>query len=629
MPPERQTAGDTLIKKLLRDEVILIFDVANAPRNHASSSFFPIPKPNSPGEWRAIADLSDVSDFIAAPKFRLETLRDAADLVTPGCFMSSVDLKSAYYHIPMSESSSKMYTSFSWGDNQFRWRGLPMGVSAAPWAFTKFTKPFMSLLRARGIRCILYLDDLLICADTVAECERQTVEAVATISALGFLISSTKSMLDPAQHIKYLGFIISSTDMTFSLPTDKRRGALRRVRAMKRMVEKGDTPSLQELASLLGVLNSLSTAVPLTRRYSAALQRCKHAALAAGASYPFGKTVITAEAVAEIETWIEILAHPSLCAAPINPPPPSRVLTTDASFKGHGGAVFTAPPNVPSSWCPDPRALNASEPIATSAGRWPSHIINNATSINELEARTVPLTLRSLRTELRGHNVLLLCDNASTVAYLRRQRGRVARLSRIAEETHDVIREIGITAFRAVHTAGATNLLADRLSRAKHDPNDYKLSADLFSAAADRWGKPTVDLFAAHHNAQVSRYVAAARDPFAWRIDAFRLDWGTLGLTYANPPFALAGRVLAKVRAERARMIVVLPEWASWPWRPLLVSMTIAHETISKGEKIFTTGSNTAEVAGPTRWNTRIALIDGSTVNPRRRHTRMSAAKRH
>ncbi|CAH2272506.1 Hypothetical predicted protein [Pelobates cultripes] len=51
---------------------------------------------------------------------------------------------------------------FQWEKATWRFRCLPFGLSSAPWCFTKLLKPVVALLRSRGIRMIIYLDDMLI-----------------------------------------------------------------------------------------------------------------------------------------------------------------------------------------------------------------------------------------------------------------------------------------------------------------------------------------------------------------------------------------------------------------------------------------------------------------------------------
>ena len=58
-------------------------------------------------------------------------------------------------HIPTSPGSS-------WKGHSYEFTSLPFGLSTAPWVFTKALRSVIGLLQKRGIRCVIYLDDILI-----------------------------------------------------------------------------------------------------------------------------------------------------------------------------------------------------------------------------------------------------------------------------------------------------------------------------------------------------------------------------------------------------------------------------------------------------------------------------------
>ena len=67
-----------------------------------------------------------------------------------------------------------------------------------------------------------------------------------------------------------------------------------------------------------------------------------------------------------------------------------------------------------------------------------------------------------------------------------------------------------------------------------------------------------------------------ASSPIGKATDAFLQDW-SLVKGYANPPWNLIGRVLAKVEQQKAGLILVAPIWPSQPWYPRLLSLLVAH----------------------------------------------------
>ena len=53
----------------------------------------------------------------------MSNINSALDLITPGCFMASIDLISAYYAVPI-HSNHKKYFKFVWENQLYVLRGL-------------------------------------------------------------------------------------------------------------------------------------------------------------------------------------------------------------------------------------------------------------------------------------------------------------------------------------------------------------------------------------------------------------------------------------------------------------------------------------------------------------------------
>ena len=62
--------------------------------------------------------------------------------------MTSIDLKDAYYSIPIAEEHQK-YLKFIWRDQLYAFTSLPMGLTSGPRIFTKVLKPIFSYLRSK------------------------------------------------------------------------------------------------------------------------------------------------------------------------------------------------------------------------------------------------------------------------------------------------------------------------------------------------------------------------------------------------------------------------------------------------------------------------------------------------
>ena len=73
------------------------------------SHIFLVPKPIG---WRPIINLKRLNaSFLETPHFRMNTTKDVADLLRPGDWAASIDLKDAYFHVPI-HSDSRKYLRF-------------------------------------------------------------------------------------------------------------------------------------------------------------------------------------------------------------------------------------------------------------------------------------------------------------------------------------------------------------------------------------------------------------------------------------------------------------------------------------------------------------------------------------
>ena len=79
-------------------------------------------------------------------------------------------------------------------------------------------RPLVRFLRACGIKCVIYIDDLIHFhgeSQKVAEEESKLVFRV--IVWLGLTLNVQKSVMAPTREVTYLGMIINSIKMTFTV----------------------------------------------------------------------------------------------------------------------------------------------------------------------------------------------------------------------------------------------------------------------------------------------------------------------------------------------------------------------------------------------------------------------------
>ena len=130
VPPLNFSPGKTEIihaeiSKLLSKDVIV--HTTREPNDYGSSSFT---KTKKHGSYRMILNLKKCNEFLKFKHCKLEYIEDALDLITEGCYFGSVDLKDAYYSIPIHENYQK-YLKLSWKEEYYQYVVLPNGFSPA------------------------------------------------------------------------------------------------------------------------------------------------------------------------------------------------------------------------------------------------------------------------------------------------------------------------------------------------------------------------------------------------------------------------------------------------------------------------------------------------------------------
>ena len=112
--------------------------------------------------------------------------------------MASVDLKDAYYSIPITEEDRKLLV-LQWKRKYYQFTCLHNGLSSAPRIFTKILKPVCALLRSIDHTCMGRIDDSLLVGQSFNSCHRNIADTVSLFTNLGFTIHPVKSVLQPQQ----------------------------------------------------------------------------------------------------------------------------------------------------------------------------------------------------------------------------------------------------------------------------------------------------------------------------------------------------------------------------------------------------------------------------------------------
>ena len=344
------------------------------------------------------------------------------------------------------------------------------------------------------------------------------------------MINEKKSDLVPSQAAKYLG-------MTIDTGAGKVFPSLARVEKFLSVAERFcsiQSPPAQLWQVILGHLASLERLVPHGRLRMRSLQWHLKTQWFPESDPPSLPVALPEEARWDLSWWM-VRDH-LLTGVRFGTPAPDLHLYSDASSSGWGAHLLDQ--NVSGVWSDQEKLLH----------------------INLLEMKALFLGLQAFQEDVSGHHVTAMCDNSTVVAYVNKQGGTVSRAlclltSRLLRWTESF--DIHLN---ARYLPGENNILADVLSRrGQVVGTEWSLYPQVARALLRAWGNPSIDLFATCLNAKLPLYCSLVPDPQAVFEDAFRHPWDDLDL-YAFPPFALVGRVIARVQqSSRVAMTLVAP----------------------------------------------------------------------
>ena len=158
------------------------------------------------GKLRFCIDLRKLNNRTVKDSYSLPRIEDTLDCLNGAVWFSSLDLKSGYWQVEMSEES-KPLTAFTVGPlGFFECNRMPFGLTNAPATFQRLMETCLSELHLSW--CIIYLDDIIVFSSTPAE-HLERLEAVfKRLEAAGLKLKPSKCEFFK-RSLVYLGHVVS------------------------------------------------------------------------------------------------------------------------------------------------------------------------------------------------------------------------------------------------------------------------------------------------------------------------------------------------------------------------------------------------------------------------------------
>jgi len=414
---QRYYAVSPVIQKLLYDELdrMLALGVIEESNSSWSSPVTLVRKPN--GKVRLCLDARELNKVTVKAAYPLPLIDGLLGRLDQTKFISSIDLKDAFWQIPLCPQSRDKTAFTVPGRPLYQFTVMPFGLCNAPQTMCRL----MHLVIPHHLhdRIFVYLDDLLITSATFDEHITLLSEVAQRLAKANLTINVEKSKFVLRQ-VKYLGYLVGE-------------GCLRsdpdKVRAIVEFPVPKTAKQIRRFLGMSGwyrrfIQNYAILATPLTNLLKKGI-KINWSAEAQSSFDALKDALITAP----------VLAHPNFTEP--------FYIQCDASSTGVGSVLFQLTSD------------GAERPIA-----FLSQKLNAAQrnySVTELECYAAVLSVKKFRAYIEGYEFTIITDHAS-LQWLMSQKelsGRLARWSLKLQAFN----------FRIRHKKGSQNVVADAMSR--------------------------------------------------------------------------------------------------------------------------------------------------------------------
>ena len=568
----------------------------NLPLRDFESGVFTVSK--SDGGHRLCTDYRELNKFSEKQRFQMEGVQEIAEMIQQGDYGMLVDLKDAYLTLGLHPSHRK-YCRFRCPKThvRYQWKTVSFGTSEAPRICTKILRPLIGILKSLGIRCLIYIDDLLLIDQDPVRLARAMAIAMELLQGqVGLQLKLSKGNLYPSQIFTCLGIIWDTTKMTCHIPSKRIKalqGTARRLLKMSAPTKGnvGASVPTRDLARFVGQVVSTSRAIrPAKRRLLFIQHALSKAVRKTGWN---GTTLLSQDVRKALQWWVS--EEPWKANGNDILPPVKTIqlsLRTDAATHnaGYGGEMIRGTQRFQTRGF-----LTETEQKEVFINQFEFSGFENC--LWALLPQAVPN-----RRDWRNTHVSVELDNVTSIKYGKVAVSRSIRMSLLGARFFDKVEESGIS-LTFKHLAGEANVVADELSRRASSHVDWQLDRQVFQQLRKTFELfPVVDLFASARNAQTRSFYSYNFDHRARGCDAFQQNWSNLGVLYAYPPPILLGKVLQKLIANCCRhSLVVLPLWMAQSWFPTMISMMMAPPVLLPNQWWLVT-DQLGVPAWPMRW---------------------------
>lgn len=372
--------------------------------------------PKKDGSWRFCVDYRKLNSVTTRDAYPLPYVSNILDKLRDARYLSSLDIKSAYFQVPLEESSKEKtaFTVPSRGLYQFK--RLPFGLHNAPATWQRLIDRVLGMDLEPYL--FVYLDDVIIVTQNFEKHIEVLTEVFSRLSSAGLTLNREKCQFCRTE-LRYLGYVVDQN----GLHVDPEK-----INAILRIPTPG---KVTEVRSIVGTASWYRRFIPNFSSIVAPLTELTK------------KNVKFHWSDRQEEAFRSIKEH--LVSAPVLSCPDFSlpfIVQTDASGFGLGAILSQKHPEGEKVICYLSRSLTKCE---------------RQYSTTERECLAVVWAIEKLRPYIEGSHFTVVTDHWSLkwLANLKEPNGRLARWS-VKLQQYD---------FDVIHRKGAEHNGPDMLSR--------------------------------------------------------------------------------------------------------------------------------------------------------------------
>ena len=370
---------------------------------------------------RLVVDFRHLNAVTQPDPYPMPSMKDLIATIGSKKIYSTVDLQQGFLQIPLAEESRPL-TAFSTSHGRYHYRRMPFGLKSSPVTFVRLMDLVLGDLMNKGV--FVYIDDLILCSNTVEEHIKLLKEVLTRLRKAGLKLKLSKCKF-MQKKIDYLGHTLSEEGIQVN---DLK------VKAIRDYPVPCDKKAVKSFLGLSGfyrnyIKNYATTASPLTNLLKE--------------DTPF---VWTEEQQSAFEELKDKLSSPPVLAFPDFSQP--FYVVTDASSIGIGACLMQL-------------YGTRYRPIAYYSRKLRPAERNY--SVTDQESLAVVESLKNFRYIVYGNKVTVFTDHMAVLELLKNPHtsGRRARWF-VTIQDYDV---------ELRHIPGSKNQVADALSRHGSDSN--------------------------------------------------------------------------------------------------------------------------------------------------------------